>query len=147
MRRRQSASFPKPWPRKRRRALSFARSEEDHVTLIGRAGYFGKLPFEIRQKIYTYVLGNRLFGIAHFSNRRAVHGFIYRYSWKNNPLFPRKVSNAGNPPSSSEFSLLKTCRFIYIESGRFSTPPTGSASIMLYSSHTPASPAPCFHNG
>ncbi len=112
------------------------------MTLIGRAGYFGKIPFEIRQKIYTYVLGNRLFGIAHFSNRRAVHGFIYRYSWKNNPLFPRKVSNAGNPPSSSEFSLLKTCRFIYIESvqvlyatNRFSF---HNALLFTYSSFTRA---------
>lgn len=114
------------------------------MALIGKAGYFGKLPFEIRQKIYTYVLGNRLFGIDHFSDRRRVNGFLYRYTWKDNPLFPRKVSNSGNPPSSSEFSLLKTCRSIYIESvqvlyatNRFSF---HNALLFTYSNFTRAVP-------
>lgn len=114
----QKAAGPKPLPRNRPRALSIAKEEEGWSTLIGRAGMFGRLPYEIRQMIYTYVLGHYVIALNQSPGQRKIGHWLYRYDQEDDPspLFLEFLYQ--NPLSFNKLSLLKTCRIIYIESVR-----------------------------
>lgn len=116
MRRRQEAGIPNPLPRKRPRVLSCAKKAKDWSTSIGRAGRFGRLPYEIRQMIYTYVLGNNIIRLSHFPNNRKIECFHYTFQWDDKPSSQFTMLHPWGTPTSSNLSLLKTCRFIYVES-------------------------------
>lgn len=116
-RRTREATIPKPLPRKRPRVLSSAQNSEGWSTLIGRRGtLLGRLPYEIRQMIYTYVLSYGMLRLTHLPDQRRIQCFRYDYKREDNPSSQFTISNSRKFCTSNKLSLLKTCRFIYMES-------------------------------
>ena len=115
------STWPKPLPRKRR-SLSINGS----LTIQTRSGFMS-LPFEIRQMIFTYVVGKNIIYIIHWPERRRLTHLHNRYDVPYTNTYHSRVHFTANSAKNTngKLGLLRTCRAIYLE-----------AIIALYASNT-----------
>lgn len=118
--REERTKVPLPLPRKRPRALSLlgnGKKDENFSSLRNRAGFIGRFPPEIREMIYTYVLGNRVIHIQHkpYQQQRLISHDCERLHDMIPRTYCQEVMPRKNLSSGTKTALLKTCRLIYIE--------------------------------
>ena len=109
--------WPKPLPRRQQRREVKVATTVEHFS---NAGHFARLPYELRLRIYEYVLGGRQINIVHCPGKRRLAHRCQLYDASDPNVNERDARNQcseehwTDPPCNLSL-LLRTCRLIYTE--------------------------------